>query len=294
MDYIKQLNAFWRLLPNNPLSSNAVCLYVYLLSKDNEFGWKKEFMVPNLIICGSIGLSRQALDRARNELIQKGYIRYKKGISNQAGKYVIVCFDTQKSLSVDFVTQNDTQDKIRDDIQKDIQGGHEVSTLNKRNKTKLNNKLNEFNLYHNFEQNVKCDCVSKSTKEQCQRRSSYCINGKNYCNQHSRGIIERYIGKNDHREISKHGEYGNVKLDDEQYEKLIVEFPKDYEKRIQSLDDYIQCTGKKYKDHLATIRNWARKEGYKRPEKVEYKVIDTEGLTDEEYEKLLRERRNDV
>lgn len=90
------------------------------------------------------------------------------------------------------------------------------------------------------------------------------------------------------------GEYENVKLDDEQYEKLMTEFPNDYEKRIQNLDDYIQSSGKKYKDHLATIRTWARKEGYKKPEKVEYKAIDTAGLTDEEYEKLLRERRKDV
>lgn len=92
----------------------------------------------------------------------------------------------------------------------------------------------------------------------------------------------------------KFGEYGNVQFNEEQYQKLINEFPNDYEKRIQSLDDYIQSSGKKYKDHLATIRTWARKEGYKKPEKVEYKVINTEGLTDEEYENLLRERRKDV
>lgn len=85
-----------------------------------------------------------------------------------------------------------------------------------------------------------------------------------------------------------------MKLDDEQYEKLLNEFPSDYEKRIQNLDVYIQSSGKRYKDHLATIRNWARKEGYKKPERVEYKAIDTEGLTDEEYGKLLKERRKDV
>lgn len=157
-----------------------------------------------------------------------------------------------------------------------------------------NNKLNEFNLYSNFEQNVQCDCISESTNKQCQRRSSYRINGKNYCNQHSRSVIEKYIGKGNRKNVSKYGEYGNVQFDDEQYEKLINEFPNDYEKRIQSLDDYIQSSGKKYKDHLATIRNWARKEGYKKPEKIEYQTVSTEGLTNEEYEKLLRERRKNV
>ena len=33
MNYIKQVNTFYKLLPNNPLSSNAQCLYNYLLNK---------------------------------------------------------------------------------------------------------------------------------------------------------------------------------------------------------------------------------------------------------------------
>ena len=130
MNYIKQVNAFYKLIQDNPLSSNAQCLYNYLLNKDSELGWKSEFSVSNLIVCGFTCLSRQALDRARNELVQKGYIKYKKGHSNQAGKYLIVCFDTQ----------NDTQDSTQDNTQGNTQGGHDVSTLNKQNKTKQNKK----------------------------------------------------------------------------------------------------------------------------------------------------------
>ena len=58
----------------------------------------------------------------------------------------------------------------------------------------------------------------------------------------------------------KYGEYGNVYFTDEQYEKLKKEFPDDYEKRIQNVDDYVQTTGKRYKDFLAVIRTWAKKE----------------------------------
>ena len=57
-----------------------------------------------------------------------------------------------------------------------------------------------------------------------------------------------------------YGEYKNVFFTKEQYEKLINEFPNDYKQRIDSLDFYIQSSGKKYKDCLATIKNWARKE----------------------------------
>ena len=55
----------------------------------------------------------------------------------------------------------------------------------------------------------------------------------------------------------KHGEYKNVLLTDEELEKLKTEFP-DYQERIERLSSYIASTGKSYKSHLATIRNWAR------------------------------------
>ena len=128
MNYIKQVNTFYRILQENPLSANAQCLYNYLLNKDSEFGWKSEFSISNLVVCGITSLSRQALDRARNELVQKGYIQYKKGRSNQAGKYLIVSF----------VTQDDTQYNTQSDTQDDTQDGHKVSTLNKLKETKQN------------------------------------------------------------------------------------------------------------------------------------------------------------
>lgn len=58
----------------------------------------------------------------------------------------------------------------------------------------------------------------------------------------------------------KYGEYKNVLLTDEEYEKLKDEFPNDYEERIERLSSYIASKGAKYKNHLATIRNWARKD----------------------------------
>ena len=58
----------------------------------------------------------------------------------------------------------------------------------------------------------------------------------------------------------KYGMYELVLLTDEDYEKLKAEFPHDYSERIARLDEYIASTGKKYKNHLATIRSWARKD----------------------------------
>ena len=57
----------------------------------------------------------------------------------------------------------------------------------------------------------------------------------------------------------KYGEYNNVLLSDEQMAKLQAEFP-DWQARIERLSSYMASTGKSYKDHLATIRNWAKKD----------------------------------
>lgn len=56
----------------------------------------------------------------------------------------------------------------------------------------------------------------------------------------------------------KYGEYGNVLLSDAELDKLKAEFPDDWSAKIENLSSYIASTGKKYKSHLATIRNWAR------------------------------------
>lgn len=44
-------------------------------------------------------------------------------------------------------------------------------------------------------------------------------------------------------------------------EKLKAEFQTDWEERIERLSYYMESKGKTYKNHLATIRNWARKDG---------------------------------
>lgn len=57
----------------------------------------------------------------------------------------------------------------------------------------------------------------------------------------------------------KHGEYNNVLLTDDELDKLKTEYP-DWADRIERLSSYVASTGKRYKNHYATIRNWARKD----------------------------------
>lgn len=234
MNYIKQLNEFYKNITADPLSPNAKNMYETLLHISSDSYWRQEITVANTYLILLTGLNKQKLDRARNELIQRGFITFKKGINqNQAGKY----------CCIKLYSENDTTLNTPNDIPNDTAGNtaHDTApdTINKQNKTKQKNK-------------------EKDKK-------------KNY------------------------GENGNVKFTDEEFEKVKAYFPNDYMDRIQSLDDYIQSTGKKYKDFFATLKTWARKDGYKppslnEPKKEEFIEIDTSQLTDEEYDMLVKKK----
>ncbi len=100
-------------------------------------------------------------------------------------------------------------------------------------------------------------------------------------------VEDSLVEKKKEKEIRhKYGEYSNVLLSDSDYEKLKNEFPSDYTARIESLSSYIASTGKSYKNHLATIRNWARKEASSpnKPGKTRYGNFDV----DETFQRALK------
>lgn len=95
----------------------------------------------------------------------------------------------------------------------------------------------------------------------------------------------------------RYGEYKNVLLSDADFEKLKTEFPSDWEKRIERLSAYMASKGKSYKNHLATIRNWARMEKERDEKSRAAEVKQFAGNEDEEWKKqddelheLMKER----
>ena len=57
-----------------------------------------------------------------------------------------------------------------------------------------------------------------------------------------------------------YGRYRNVYLSDEEMNTLQAEFPNDWQQRIEAVSEYVASSGKRYKNFLAVIRTWARKE----------------------------------
>lgn len=82
----------------------------------------------------------------------------------------------------------------------------------------------------------------------------------------------------------KYGEYNNVLLTDEELDKLKDEYI-DWQERIENLSSYVASTGKSYKSHYATIRNWARKDTKTVPKATCHKPSKAEEL-DAAYEMM--------
>lgn len=128
MNYIAQLKGFRKARLIKPLSANSICLYFILLEYVNEINFLPWFTAANSTLTGLSRLSDSALKRARNELMQKGFIQYRKGVGSQSGSYHIV----------DLCANFDPQTDLQSDRQMGYKLTDNVDTLYKLNKTKRN------------------------------------------------------------------------------------------------------------------------------------------------------------
>jgi hypothetical protein len=115
---------------------------------------------------------------------------------------------------------------------------------------------------------------------------------KNICNSYENHMeneneninkdISNKVSKKDKVIRHKYGSYQNVLLSDEDYQKLISEFPADHQERIERLSEYMESKGATYKSHLATIRNWAKRDKPSKPKEDPYIKIMREEMQNEQ------------
>ncbi len=105
-------------------------------------------------------------------------------------------------------------------------------------------------------------------------------------------VSDKGKGKSKKKNANKdsYGEFKNVMLSKDEFEKIKEKFPKDWSDRIESLSEYMRSKGKTYKDHYATILSWARKEERenkgkpKQTEPKKYKVFEKEYYERDDFE----------
>lgn len=109
MDYMRQLNGFWRWRQTNQVSHSQVDLYFAILAIGNSCGWKEQFTIANKTLVGMCQLSESELHKQRLVLIQTGLIDYKKGKKGQAGTYFInPLYETNMDINMDSNTAINT------------------------------------------------------------------------------------------------------------------------------------------------------------------------------------------
>ena len=170
MDFIKQLNGFRRKRLINPIGANCISLYLTLFEYSNELWFPERFTVANSTLQEQSGLkSLSSMQRARNKLMQDGYIVYKSSSGSRCGTYELVDLckedDGQKEFDTSICPTNDqqmvskrpandqqvTNKRPANDQQvtnKRPTNDQQVTTLNKPN---INKNININNLYNNHD-----------------------------------------------------------------------------------------------------------------------------------------------
>ena len=203
--------------------------YIKLYRKLTQWGWYQDSVVKDLFL---------------HLLLTASFKDFEwQGKTLKAGQLIT----GRKRLAEEL---NFTEQQIRTALKK-LESTKEIAIFS-TNKYSIVTVIN-WEDYQSFEEEATNE--QPTSNQQATNNQPHINNIKNDKNVKN-NIKENIIKENRH----KYGEYKNVLLSDEEIEKLKAEFPNDYENRIERLSEYIASTGKKYKNHLATIRAWARKE----------------------------------
>ena len=170
MNYLKQVLALNQLQLRDPLSKGQYMLFHALLNVNNDCGWIDWFEVASIRLELFSQMSREGVQKARKELIERGLIEFKSN-GTRAGSYRLKKLyedstqtSTQDSTQISTQTnaeieplstplptqiEKNTQMSTQNSTQSSTQGSTQDSTpLNKLNKTKLNkSKVNSCSSY---------------------------------------------------------------------------------------------------------------------------------------------------
>lgn len=188
MNYLKQVLALNQLQLRDPLSKGQYMLFQALLNVNNDCGWIEWFEVASIRLELFSQMSREGVQKARKELIERGLIEFKSN-GTRAGSYRLKKLyedstQTSTQVSTQDSTQNSTQTnteieslstplptQLEKNTQMSTQDSTQSSTqdgtpLNKLNKTKLNkSKVNSCTSYTEMSTEKSADKDDDKTTE---------------------------------------------------------------------------------------------------------------------------------
>lgn len=141
LNYIEQINVFWKLDAEHSFNGNESRLYFYLLNLSNSLYWKNPLTNADGYTASVVGISVNTLKAVRNRLQQAGLITFKTGGNGARNKcqYYIVPEAQVIRKNANKVSNSDT---LLDDSLTPycIPGLHKTDDINKHkpNQTKQN------------------------------------------------------------------------------------------------------------------------------------------------------------
>lgn len=196
----KFLKAFRNWESKNPLTPVQEKLLMRIMIRANENHWEEWTPISNTDLILELRINKPTLIRNRDYLQNLGIIRYKKG---SKGKRSL--FGLNMPIAETTFVFPEKRDKVFLEIPKTL-----PKTLPNNSKTpheqcvteppkRINDKrindiyLTTFDIYQysDSQNSLACECVIAKTGKRCKKKAEYCIDGKNYCNQHSKGILKK-------------------------------------------------------------------------------------------------------
>ena len=188
MNYLKQVLALNQLQLRDPLSKGQYMLFHALLNVNNDCGWIEWFEVASIRLELFSQMSREGVQKARKELIERGLIEFKSN-GTRAGSYRLKkLYEDSTQTSTQVSTQDSTQSstqinteieplstplptQLEENTQMSTQDSTQSSTqdgtpLNKLNKTKQNkSKVNSCSSYTEISDEKSSDKDDNKTTE---------------------------------------------------------------------------------------------------------------------------------
>lgn len=88
--FITEFRYFHQMMPVRPLSASAQALWHYLFYRANAAFWQFPLYLQLNEMAGALRLSRSSVQRAREELVQQGYLIYEQEPGSRSVKYYLI------------------------------------------------------------------------------------------------------------------------------------------------------------------------------------------------------------
>ena len=236
-------------LRDKNMSLKAIGLLSKMLSLPDNWDYSISGLVS---ICKE---NETAIKNTLKELEKFGYLRVTKlkpDKSQNRARFEYIYDIFEYPIETEKCQKQDEQDDKKQGVENLHLENLQLEKQGQLNTKELNTKELNTNNNINNEHSEKI--------ENAQDSSSYKIEESSFKEKEQSQLNQDNTKSKKSQVKHRYGEYNNVLLSDAEYEKLKEEFPNDYRERIDKLSEYIASTGKKYKNFLATIRSWAKRD----------------------------------